>query len=111
MNLLARAAAAVFTGLREEGGIALAEAMAGGVPVIVLGHGGARVLAETAKDMSRMEIIEPGNVEETARRIGDAMKRFVRQPSLTTTSNLDGSHARGLLREKFAAVLGLPAGQ
>ncbi len=44
--LLDTTAAAVFTGLREEGGLALAESMLRGVPAIVLGHGGARVICQ-----------------------------------------------------------------
>jgi glycosyltransferase involved in cell wall biosynthesis len=107
LALLAEAAVAVFTGLREEGGVALAEAMSGGVPVIVLGHGGARVLAEAAYDPARVAIVEPEAVELTARRLGEAMARFVQQPSNVSTPNLDATEARRLLREKLAEAVGM----
>ena len=48
LRLMAGAAAVIFTGLREEGGITLAEAMLLGTPVIVLAHGGAARLRRWA---------------------------------------------------------------
>jgi glycosyltransferase involved in cell wall biosynthesis len=73
---LSTCAAAVFVGLREEGGIALAEAMLLGVPVIVLGNGGARTVAEATTDPSRVALVPPGSATETARRLGEAMTLF-----------------------------------
>lgn len=106
--LFAEAAAAVFTGLREEGGIALAEALTGGIPVIVLGHGGARVLAEAAPDPERIALIEPGPVDQAARQMGEAMTRFIRQPCPRSTPNLDPERARRRLREVFMTILTNP---
>jgi glycosyltransferase involved in cell wall biosynthesis len=105
-ELLGRCAAAVFCGLREEGGVALAEAMLAGTPVIVLGNGGARTIAESATDPSRVSIVEPGSVEETAGRMGEAMARFSRNPPLETSPLLDQDAARERLRVAVEAALG-----
>lgn len=88
-RLLEGAAAAVFTGLREEGGVALAEAMLCGVPVIVLAHGGALTVAAGAVDPSRVALIEPGRPVDVARGIGEAMTRFCEESSPTCGPNLD----------------------
>jgi glycosyltransferase involved in cell wall biosynthesis len=95
------AAAAVFTGLREEGGIALAEAMICGAPVIVLGNGGARTLAAAATDPRRVALIEPGGPNDTARRMGEAMMRFSRNPSVASSPLLDRTAAEQVLRMVF----------
>jgi hypothetical protein len=73
---LGKASAVVFTGLREEGGIALAEALLVGVPVIVLDHGGAGMVATAAMDGERVALVRPGTIATTARQIGEAMGRF-----------------------------------
>jgi glycosyltransferase involved in cell wall biosynthesis len=88
-DVVAEAAACVHTGLREVGGCALAEAMMTGSPVIVLGWDGARQIAEAATDQSRVAIIEPGWPDETARRLGAAMTRFVRESPEATSPYLD----------------------
>jgi glycosyltransferase involved in cell wall biosynthesis len=105
LDLMARCAAAVFTGLREEGGLALAEALLTGTPVVVLAHGGALTVAAAATDPSRVALVEPGDVESTARRIGEAMTRFSRHPPRATGPLLDQAHALRLLRETFEAAL------
>lgn len=78
MEMMTEAAAAVFLGTREEGGCALAESMQLGTPVIVLGVGGARLLAETNTDPSRVRIIEPAMGGQPARDVGAAMTHFVK---------------------------------
>jgi glycosyltransferase involved in cell wall biosynthesis len=98
LRLLTEAAAVVFTGLREEGGIALAEAMLVGAPVIVLAHGGAGTIARSASDSSRVALITPGDPVSTARRIGDAMTRFSEDRSVRTGPTLDVAEARRRLR-------------
>jgi hypothetical protein len=75
---LGECAGAIFTGLREEGGTALAEAMGGGVPVIVLSHGGARTLAEANTDPERVVMVEPSRPANTAQRLADAMTDYCR---------------------------------
>ncbi|HEX6536107.1 MAG TPA: glycosyltransferase [Gemmatimonadaceae bacterium] len=102
---LHEAAAAVFTGLREEGGIALAEAMLCGTPVIVLANGGARTIAASATDPSRVALIEPGSVVATVRRMGDAMTHFSRRRTDAAGPLLDQSAARAALRAAFEQAL------
>jgi glycosyltransferase involved in cell wall biosynthesis len=106
---LATCAAVVFTGLREEGGIALAEAMLAGVPVIVLAHGGARTIAAAATDPSRVLLIQPASIALTARRLGEAMARFAALPSSNTGPTLDQTDARCAFRDAVREALTLPS--
>lgn len=108
-ELLDDAAAALFTGLREEGGLALAEAMMCGAPVIVLANGGAGTVAAAGTDPTRVALVAPGGVVETTRRLGEAMTRFVRTPPAAGGSTLDDEQARRALRGAFDAALGVPA--
>jgi glycosyltransferase involved in cell wall biosynthesis len=96
-QLLAAASAVVFPGLREEGGVALAEAMYAGVPVIVLAHGGARTIASDALDVSRVALIPASSTEEVARAIGEAMLRFCDSPPADNSPNLDPTYYRQAL--------------
>jgi glycosyltransferase involved in cell wall biosynthesis len=105
LRKLEAAAAVLFTGLREEGGMALAEAMFAGVPVIVLAHGGARAIAESALESSRVALIYPQGVAATARSMGEAMTRFVQSPHMGEGSSLDRDTAVRQLQECIEAVL------
>ena len=109
LNLLARAAAVVFTGLREEGGIALAEALLCGAPVVVLATGGARTVALSATDPGRVALVYPSEAASTARRMAEAMTAFVRAP-MSGGPLLDHGRAVEALRRAFdeALVGGLP---
>jgi glycosyltransferase involved in cell wall biosynthesis len=99
------AAGAVFSGLREEGGLSLAEAMLCGVPVIVLAHGGARTVAQAAIDASRVAQIPPGSLESVVRAIGRAMARFVEQPPWDRRSNIDVAAQRRRLQRTVLGAL------
>jgi len=101
-RLLEEAAATVFTGLREEGGLALAESLACGVPTIVLANGGARTIAELALDHRRVAFITPRRVAATSREIGAAMTRFCDDLNADPTPNLDVAHA---MRDLHGAVM------
>jgi glycosyltransferase involved in cell wall biosynthesis len=105
LRRLAEASAVVFTGLREEGGIALAEALLLGVPVIVLAHGGAETVAATATDPERVALIPPGSVERTARLMGEAMGRFQQARWATNAPLVDHDHWEEELRGAFADAL------
>lgn len=105
LGILSGAAAAVFTGLREEGGIALAEAMVYGVPVVVIANGGAETIAASSTDPSRVALIRPDGFKATARGIGAAMTRFTREPSERRDSMLDQAAARLALRTAFHGAL------
>lgn len=98
---MSRAAAVIFTGLREEGGITLAEAMMCGAPVVVLAHGGAATIASCATDPSRVAMVPPGDLLQTARDIGSAMTRFSRHPPSAQGPTLDQRWAREELRAIF----------
>jgi glycosyltransferase involved in cell wall biosynthesis len=82
LELLAECHAAVFTGLREEGGVALGEAMLSGAPLIVLAHGGARTLAASAADPRRVVLVPPAGVGETAQRLAQAFEQVSQPPDL-----------------------------
>ncbi len=101
LELLAEAAAVVFTGLREEGGVALAEAMLIGAPIIVLANGGARTVAQAAHDPERVTLVDPAGPAETARRLGVAMTAFVRNPRDATGPNIDQAQACRRLQQVF----------
>ena len=104
--MLRGSAAVVFTGLREEGGLALAEAMLSGAPVIVLGNGGARTIAAAGTDATRVALIEPSGPNETARRMAEAMTMFSRTPPTTSTPLLDQAAAKRVLRAVFEQACG-----
>jgi glycosyltransferase involved in cell wall biosynthesis len=112
-HLMERAAAAVFMGLREEGGVALAEALVCGLPVIVLAHGGARNLALDALDARRVALIAPDRPAVVARHVGEAMGRFCATPCLDAAPNLDPERSRALLEAVCRAALAgsSPAGR
>jgi glycosyltransferase involved in cell wall biosynthesis len=99
------AAAGIFTGLREEGGIALAEAMLAGTPVIVLAHGGARMVAEAATDPERVALIAPASVDTTVRSLGNAMSRYVLYPSAQHGALLDTQRAARQLQTIATGML------
>jgi len=65
LEIVEGATVAVFTGMREEGGLALAEAMLLGTPVVVLANGGAATIARTATDPDCVSMVEPGSVSGT----------------------------------------------
>lgn len=98
-ELFAAAAAGVFAGLREEGGLALAEAMLCGLPVIVLNHGGARAIATWATDRSRVALVEAGTIAATTRGFASAMTRFALHPPPGTAPLLDQAAARVALAD------------
>jgi glycosyltransferase involved in cell wall biosynthesis len=104
MHRLATAAAVVFTGLREEGGLALAEAMLAGAPVVVLANGGARTIALTATDPSRVALIEPADAATTVARLARAMADFTERPSTVSGPTLDVGRARAALHDAVEQV-------
>ena len=106
MDLLDRAGAVVFPGVREEGGTALAEAMQRGAPVIVLANGGAKTVAEAAIDPDRVRLVYPGSRTEIARNFGEAMTHFHSAKPLANTPNLDTAAAHAALEAAIRAAMG-----
>jgi glycosyltransferase involved in cell wall biosynthesis len=104
-QLLEEAAGVVFTGLREEGGLALAEAMYCGVPIIVLAHGGATTLAAASLDPSRVVLVPPGTIRASAVAIGAAMTRLCDELHTERTAMLDASGSLASLQAAVASAL------
>jgi len=104
LRALSAAAAAVFTGVREEGGIALVEAMVAGTPTIVVAHGGARTIVDAATDRDRVVRISPESVDRTVRALADAMSRLVLKPCLARDPLLDAQRASAQLEEIASQV-------
>jgi len=98
LRAVRNAAAAVFTGLREEGGLALAESMLVGTPVVVLAHGGAEAIAACTIDPDRVVLVRPTDSTSTAMRIGRAMSHFCDSPSDRQDSMLDTAAAARVLK-------------
>ncbi|NNC91397.1 MAG: glycosyltransferase [Acidimicrobiia bacterium] len=105
MDLLDRAGAVVFAGVREEGGTALAEAMQRGAPVIVFANGGAKTVAEAAIDPDRVRLVSPGSREAIAEGFGAAMTHFHQARGLANTPNLDTAAAHRKLEAAIRAVI------
>jgi glycosyltransferase involved in cell wall biosynthesis len=104
-ELLAESAAAVFTGLREEGGVALAEAMMCGRPVIVLANGGARTVAASTTDPERVILVQPDGVVGTARGLAAVMTQMCRNPRESNGPLLDQDAARRRLGQAIERAL------
>jgi glycosyltransferase involved in cell wall biosynthesis len=76
---IARAGALLHPALHEEGGIAVAEALSMGAPLVCLDHGGP---AELIRQWSRAPsaAIPPSWPEKTARALAEAVDRFLAHP-------------------------------
>jgi len=94
---MAAAGAVLFTGLREEGGLALAEALLNGLPTVVLGNGGAATIAATAVDPACVVVVRPGSVGVTARRLAAAIDRVAAASGGARRPLLDQNAAKHLL--------------
>jgi glycosyltransferase involved in cell wall biosynthesis len=104
-TLMAGARATLYTGLREEGGLALAEGLLSGTPVIVIGNGGPLALAEAATDRTRVQVIEPGDVETTERNLADAIDRAMVNAPVERTPMLDVDASIERLRQLFVLAI------
>jgi glycosyltransferase involved in cell wall biosynthesis len=109
LQLVSEAACAVFTNLREEGGVALAEAMLTGTATVVLANGGTRLTASTAPDPKRVRLIPAAGFHEAARQMARAMTEFSHNPPMSREPNLDQGAARDTLRRIFEDAMAQPA--
>lgn len=105
---MAEAGCIVFTGLHEEGGISLAEALTGGAPVVLLAVGGPRDIAGRLILPEQVVAVPPGEVAVTARRLGEAMQRLASAPPPTTAPLIDRDAAVRVLGETLALALRTP---
>jgi glycosyltransferase involved in cell wall biosynthesis len=105
IELIAGAHAAIFTGLREEGGLALAEALYVGTPTIVLDHGGPSVIAGAAVDPDRVTLI-PAHVRKQAiRDLAEAMSQSADRDAASRKPILDRAAVTEGLRDIYTDVL------
>lgn len=77
LEIIGDGTVALFTGMREEGGLALAEAMLLGTPVVVLANGGAATIARSSTDPSRVSMIAPTGVSSTIAAIATALEHQI----------------------------------
>lgn len=103
-KLMAGAKATLYTGLREEGGLALAEGMLSGAPVIVIGNGGPLVLVDAATDQSRIHVIEPADADTTERSIAAAIDAAMATATQALVPMLDVAAATERLHQLFLAA-------
>jgi glycosyltransferase involved in cell wall biosynthesis len=98
IELISRATVAVYTGMREEGGLALAEAMLLGTPIVVLANGGAGTLARSSVDNLSVSLVEPLKVAQTVAAMATAIElQFERSSAL-------GNSGRTPLIDRQAAI-------
>ncbi len=89
----------IFTGLREEGGVALAEAMYSARRLVVLDHGGAGAIAHRASDPQRVALIAPGSVEAVASDFAAAIDAHYSGGPVDETPLLDRAAALAELQD------------
>ena len=104
VRLMRGATTALFTGLREEGGLALAEAMYAARRVIVLDHGGAGAVARSTNDPSRVALIAPGDVPTVAARFASTIEQHMNAGAVTALPLLDRDAAVAELAAAVAAA-------
>lgn len=93
-ELVREAGVVMFTGLNEDGGCALCEAMLLGAPVVVLAHSGPKEIVERwGLDPSRVALVEPAGPLATAAELGEAVARFLLRPPTATEPYLDQAGA------------------
>ncbi len=105
-DLVARSSGAIFTGLREEGGLSLAEAMAMGKRVIVLGVGGARTIAESALEPDLVSVVPVGPLREVEHGLARAMEKTAEAPRAVGGSNLPTESSREAFRTLVLGAAG-----
>ena len=105
LRMMVDAAGVVCAGLREEGGCALSEAMQLGVPVIVLGYGGARIVAEANTDPSRVALIETRSAKQIVGDFAAAMTKFSTHPLPARGSYLDRTGTKSALQQALRDAL------
>ena len=110
LGIIRDARVALFTGLREEGGLALAEAMILGTPIVVLGHGGAAGIASQATDPDRVTIVAPSTLEETISAMGAGIEFQFRRSDSTGRAErfalVDRHGADAVLEDAISRAVG-----
>jgi glycosyltransferase involved in cell wall biosynthesis len=109
IQAMSEAACVLFTNLREEGGVAVAEAMLTGAPTVLLANGGLRMTAASAKDPRRVRLVTPGGFTDTANRLAAAMTEFTHKRPASSEPNLDRRPAHETLQRIFEVALSQPS--
>jgi glycosyltransferase involved in cell wall biosynthesis len=109
LQLMKRSNAAIFTGMREEGGLALAEALYIGTPTIVLDHGGPSTIARAAIDPDQVTLVSVESQQRTITELAQAMSLSLTPAPGTRKPILDLAVGRETLRKIYAGVLEAPA--
>ena len=106
VRLMRGATTIVFTGLREEGGLALAEALYTGRRVIVLDHGGAGSIGRAATDQERVTLVPPGGLDAVASGLAAAIDTHFEAAPVSVQPLLDRAAAIEELRNAVFTALG-----
>jgi len=109
LKLMKGSNAAIFTGMREEGGLALAEALYVGTPTIVLDHGGPSTIARAAIYPDRVTLVSVESQQRAITELAQAMSLSLTRLPDTRKPILDLAVGRETLREIYAGVLEAPA--
>lgn len=108
IDLMRAATTTIFTGLREEGGLALTEALYSARRVIVLDHGGAGAIARRAIDGTRVALIAPRESNEVVAAFAEAMETHFAAPEITHRPLLSRDAAISELEGAVTQALGKP---
>ena len=103
--MMAGAAATLYTGLREEGGLALAEGLLSGTPVIVIGNGGPLVLCAAAGNDERIQIVDPSDSDTVERNLARAIDRATLSSTTDRSPMLRADTSANRLHELFLAAI------
>lgn len=106
--LMADASAALFTGMREEGGMALAEGLLLGTPTITLDNGGPAIMARAVDDPTRVAVIDTSSAERALTETAEAIDRFTGEAMRPRTPLLDRPAMVERLRGFYESVLPPP---
>lgn len=105
LELVEWAKAAVFTGLREEGGLALAEALLLGVPTIVLDHGGPGWIGRAGSGADRVTFISVESENRTIRELAEALSAAMAADRVDRSPIIDQATSIENLRLAYADVI------
>jgi glycosyltransferase involved in cell wall biosynthesis len=105
VRLMRGATTVIFTGLREEGGLALAEALYTARRVIVLDNGGAGAIARSATDQERVILVPPGDLNAVASGFAAAIDAHYEAGPVDDLPLLDRETAVTELRDAVSTAL------
>ncbi len=108
VRLMRGATTVLFTGLREEGGLALAEAMYAARRLVVLDHGGAGSIARSAIEPDRVSLVPVASIDEVATGFAAAVDAHFAAEPVADRSLIDRKQAVAELADAVAAACNRP---